>query len=288
VGSYDSGGRIGCSVFVALKAFAPTMSRLVVLHLAVATALSLVAISAAPSVQQKPQASGGHNDSTIKPGAKPTVIKADSGNHEPPNPNQSKSTDQQKRDSTPWLVIVGVAQTIALVATLMQMRREEKRRLRAYVHVEAISLRSHDSVDSGLEQMQDAMIPSQWPWCSMRIKNFGQTPAYDLVWKAIMEILPASGGGVFAVPESPGGSAMRGALPPGDTLTKFFGGTEVQATRENVSGLRAGTMSVYVHGDITYRDAFKKTRKTRFRYVHAPIPGGRGLMKRAEGDNEAD
>ena len=102
-------------------------------------------------------------------------------------------------------------------------------------------------------------------WVSeLEIKNSGQTPAYAVTITVFMEVFaePPSEQD-FNVPVEETGSRI--SVPPG--------GTGRQALRRSLSEdeldqVWKGRKNLYVFGQINYRDAFNKSRYTKFRFAY--------------------
>jgi hypothetical protein len=131
--------------------------------------------------------------------------------------------------------------------------------------------------------------PGLGPISILGIKNFGQTPAYDVVhW------------GDICIREFPLASDLptqiahplrtKSAIPPNGKTFKSLRLNQ-PLTDQEVEGLKAGTHAIYIHGNITYRDTFRKKRFTNFRYFYNTFSGVVGLattMTIAEKGNEAN
>lgn len=153
---------------------------------------------------------------------------------------------------TEMLVGVGVLQFLVLGVqacvfwrTLHQMRDTSQRQLRAYICV----TRSHAKIGERIEG-------------EVHIKNFGQTPAYDVrQWMSVwVEAHPL--GVVLPEPE-PTFRMARAVLGPGDPL--------IMRARQNLPapGANLGTpeATIYVYGRVLYRDAFGEQRQTSYRLI---------------------
>ena len=57
-------------------------------------------------------------------------------------------------------------------------------------------------------------------------------------------------------------------------------------TEEEMSKIKLGTSAIYFYGAITYRDAFRRSRKTQFRYQHggARVFGTEGMVISPQGN----
>jgi hypothetical protein len=120
--------------------------------------------------------------------------------------------------------------------------------LRAYVAV----------AEAHLENIGDG----QTPIAVLTIKNFGQTPAYQMTqWARV-------GADVFPLKNEPPKAKedktlpTRVLAPQGAVILR----PEYKAplTAGAIAALEAGTHAIYVEGKIEYRDAFKRKRRTNY------------------------
>jgi hypothetical protein len=156
--------------------------------------------------------------------------------------------------------------------TLKTMQDTAERQLRAYVGVSDASIHK---VETGA------------PEAIVHIKNFGQTPAYDVrawihMWIAehpLSEVLPD------APEDLPKGTAV---IHPG-THVAFFMPKEPPVKAEFIPLLGTAAGTIYVYGIIKYRDVFKRERTTKYRLIYGgrePVRGS--LMKHDQNGNDAD
>lgn len=147
-----------------------------------------------------------------------------------------------------------------------------QRQLRAYVSVGGIA-RTKDPGE--LKGAGFAVL--------VEVKNDGQTPAYDLVQWAKIEVreFPLIGGMAIHCLENPG----FGVIPPHTktmafpTFKRDLSPLEEQAVLENGK-------AIYVYGEVSYRDAFDRKHLTQFRYRCNGQGYGLGLFKAdAEGND---
>ncbi|HUZ71929.1 MAG TPA: hypothetical protein VMU87_02990 [Stellaceae bacterium] len=143
------------------------------------------------------------------------------------------------------LVLVGVIQ-------YTHFARSARQRLRAYVLVETASRSgAHD----------------YYPEFEITLRNFGQTPAYDVEhW---IEIWPAEAKPEVALPRHRRTvETSDAALGPGGrfALVKRH---EAAWEPEQLAAFNSGTAALHVYGEIRYRDAFRKRRYTRIRAIYA-------------------
>ena len=135
--------------------------------------------------------------------------------------------------------------------TLQTMQDTAERQLRAYVGVSK----------SGISKVETGA-----PEAVVHIKNFGQTPAYDVqTWIHIwIEEHPLK----FMLPVAPA-SLLKASmiLYPGSELMHFMP-KEPPVGAENIHLLGTPQGTIYVYGAISYRDAFNKVRTTKFRLMY--------------------
>lgn len=163
------------------------------------------------------------------------------------------------------LVLIGVLQYDLF-------SRSTRQQLRAYLLVEsAARLGEH----------------SDHPEFQVVVRNFGQTPAYGVrTWIALT---PGERGGHATLPGPEQGmvEASDAALGPGGTfeLGKRY---EVDWDPERYDEFLSGRIAMYVYGEVSYRDAFRKRRYTRFRAMYGAEhfrTGGLSIAARGNDSN---
>jgi len=193
-----------------------------------------------------------------------------------------------------WILAgLGVIGGVLAWLTILTMRWSSERQLRAYVVVERgiianVANPVHNRRDSP-ETVARIIDPQAGPHAQITIKNTGQTPAYNLVHWASMDIreypltteLPP-----MPQPEHSFWNVLGTSVPEVKTLRM-----PRPLTEEEIEGLRNGSRAIYCHGEIMYKDAFKK-RWARYRCMYvAPACGiigiGTDLVYCEEG-NEAN
>jgi hypothetical protein len=126
-----------------------------------------------------------------------------------------------------------------------------RHQLRAYVHV-----------DAATRQISPTGYPPSNVFAKIVIKNFGQTPAYDLVFWADWDLgeIPKTGDFARNNKTPPSGPSP---LAPGADVIFFvpFGYPIVAGFKDDIVASR---MAIYVYGGVTYRDAFGDNRSTDF------------------------
>jgi hypothetical protein len=160
------------------------------------------------------------------------------------------------------------------IATQKALRHAEEtaeRQLRAYVHISRAAIKFE---------------PPEIPEWHLEIKNFGQTPAYNVrqwthIWiteRPLKEVLPTPGSD-FQMSSS--------VLPPGNhEIMIWKKDPPIPAASLSLIGTAVGT--VYIYGEIKYTDAFKKQRFTRYRLFYGDgIKAGTCMLMPDSEGNEA-
>ena len=179
-----------------------------------------------------------------------------------------------------WILAgLGIIGGILALLTILTMRWSAERQLRAYVVVERgiianVANPIHNRRDSP-ETVARIVDPQAGPHAQITIKNTGQTPAYNLVHWASIDIrefplttdLP-----LMPKPEHSFWNVLGTGVPEVKTLRM-----PQPLTSEQIQGLRSGVMAIYCHGEIRYRDAFKKRRWARYRCMYSTYSGVIGI-----------
>jgi hypothetical protein len=130
------------------------------------------------------------------------------------------------------------------------------------------------------------------PEAQVTIKNFGQTPAYNVInvgGFAIDRYPPPRtldliiSDGEFASP-----ARSREVLAPGDSSVSVVSAPRPPLTAPEKASLANGTGIVYVYGEIRYKDAFGREQWTKYRFMMGGPVGVRGgQLAACEEGNEA-
>jgi hypothetical protein len=170
--------------------------------------------------------------------------------------------------------------TIVLARSTTKLWRagelHSERQLRAYVGIVLTRL--------GREPLVQ-LITDQRPSADIIVKNFGQSPAYDV--SISVNIAPGDYPLTSTLPELiPKGS--RGILHPGEEI-------HIVGHGEHPLGEEAGrlqtehkTRRLYFYGQISYRDIFRKHHTTRFRLHTASQGATVQRFEHSDDDNDAD
>lgn len=119
----------------------------------------------------------------------------------------------------------------------------------------------------------------------IRLKNFGQTPAYDVVTRTSMTATPLPLQGEFPSEKKPA-TASQGTAGPGQEFTASLD-WPIPLSPEYQDDIAAGRAAIFLHGEVAYRDAFKEPRVTRYRLIYTGPWGGEKSFKVAAKGNEA-
>jgi hypothetical protein len=163
----------------------------------------------------------------------------------------------------------------ALIATVLIMVFNGRRQLRAYVF----------NTQSGIHYLDQPLSQVH-----VVIKNSGQTPAYKLSdWMAIKltKFPPTEPLTLLLPPADESVVKSESDFGPGDAFNKV---QEIRLSDETKAALRAGTMAIYVYGEIRYRDAFKRRRYTKYRLMYGGDAGARpeGALVACKEGNKAN
>jgi hypothetical protein len=174
---------------------------------------------------------------------------------------------------TRWLVIVGVVQFVALIGqgvvfllTLRSISDTAQRQLRAYL-----------SVPTTLMKFPKPDVPE----VQVHIKNCGQTPAYDVhgwihMW---IEDYPLK----VNLPEPPQGfQKSKEVLGPG-SVRIFVNARGMPISGRSLSLLGTPLGTIFVYGEVRYKDAFGVQRFTKYRFMYGGTEGVRKSKPDAEG-----
>ena len=153
-----------------------------------------------------------------------------------------------------WLLFFA---TVGLVVATRQLVKSAdqtaKRQLRAYVYLENAKF-----VVSGAACK-----------ITLRVKNYGQTPAHNVVLDNLSVCVPWNGGNTV-LPTSTRRTQLGSMAPNGD-----FVDNEDIVDKIDVTDLRNGNTAVYLVGTIAYDTVFRMRRRvTNFRYY---VGGDMGL-----------
>jgi hypothetical protein len=151
------------------------------------------------------------------------------------------------------LVVVLVGLVLLGVMQYDMLGRTARQQLRAYLLVETAA-RAGEHDDN--------------PEFQIVIKNFGQTPAYHVrTWIAVR---PGERGSQVGLPGPDPGTleTSDAALGPAGSfeLAKRYDRDWDEVGLEDFA---SGRLALYVYGEVSYRDAFRKRRYTRFRAMYA-------------------
>ena len=101
----------------------------------------------------------------------------------------------------------------------------------------------------------------------MRIKNFGQTPAYDIIHWARMEVLPPIQENTLIPPRINTGTHAMSLAPNASFTKSIWFGRRLSA--EEKQDIVSGSLAIFVYGRIDYVDAFGKPHFTTYRLIYS-------------------
>lgn len=194
-----------------------------------------------------------------------------------------KEKAEEDRKLTWATIILAVVTTFLAIFTaflwlstrklVIGAEKTAQRQLRAFVSPESVDISNTSA--SGKVRV------------NIRIKNYGQTPAYKCTCVRRNDIFdfPVSVFPEFkAPPNKPVPSKID--IPPGGFFETCITGMEL--TQQERSALEEGAKAIYVYGMIEHEDAFGVTRTTGFRYMSGGDSGvSAGAMYACHEGNEA-
>lgn len=167
--------------------------------------------------------------------------------------------------------VVFGTQARRLRETIEQMKITEERQLRAYICWQEGCVAPHAS-----EGYYDV---------TFSLRNSGQTPAYDVQsWRCSSIVDLPEPNAPFQTADSWGG---RGMVGPGANMGAV-GELRNKLTPEDRINIKQGKRTIFVWGEVTYRDAFGKPRFTRFRFILGSETSRGWLLRPAQYGNEAN
>lgn len=179
--------------------------------------------------------------------------------------------------STWGLVGIGLGGTIAAIWTLVTIRRQtnaieqQLQEMRSTTdlirHTATRQLRAYVCVNAARMQFMKPGVPRVY----VELKNCGQTPAYEVrgwvhTWFTeypLKEVLPNA-------PHSL--SKGKDTLAPGRRST-YASGEKPPIPPQYLSILGTPKFTMYVYGEVSYKDIFGCERTTRYRLIHGGYEG---------------
>jgi hypothetical protein len=161
--------------------------------------------------------------------------------------------------------------------TFWETRSTSRRELRAYLFVESIGL---GVANAGPAKGQ--------PGAVIKIKNFGQTPAYRVLHHGVVVLVATQNPNHGPIPENLENISIT-AIPSGSGLTAIRGlGRKLTAVE--LRGVRAGSLTFAARGRIEYEDTFGNKRWTTYHYYYSGKwpPADDMLMNIANDGNESE
>jgi hypothetical protein len=242
------------------------------------------------SAQAKPDRKAAENSSVTTPEAPTpaettTVRKGGETNAQVADPQAAKDQEEveiQRKLAryTQWLVIVGAIQFIVLIAqaavfwfTLRAMNRQTllasdtaQRQLRAYICVSSALLK---------------FLRPEVPEIQVHLKNSGQTPAYDVTgWIHMwIEEYPLK----VLLPEPPEGFQRSREIIGPASIRTYIIAKKPPIPTESLPLLGTTRGTIYVYGEVRYKDAFGCERFTKYRLIYGGSEGVRKSKPDADG-----
>lgn len=203
---------------------------------------------------------------------------------------ESKITDVVIAGLTFFLMIF----TGLLVWVGNKQEKTTRRQMRAFVYLHGVSIFNVATPLNPLPIYKptgaELVSRTEGPLVTLTIRNSGSTPAFRVIHWGQIHV------GEFPLKSELPSIVKRNrnpphsAIPPDGANTKFVRIAR-PLTSEEIDGLRASTIAIWVYGEISYRDAFRRKRTSKYRLFHNAQTGFVGIsneMTWAEGGNEAN
>jgi hypothetical protein len=128
-------------------------------------------------------------------------------------------------------------------------------------------LRAWVSVDSATVADGTNIVPENTPkigfaGTAIVIKNSGQTPAFRVVHWGALDVTKIDNPSLQS--QIADKTSTSSNIPAGGATNKAFW-MDTKLSDSQLLGIRAGTIGVFVHGTISYRDIFDEPRTTKYR-----------------------
>jgi hypothetical protein len=180
--------------------------------------------------------------------------------------------------ATAGAAIAAVIAARAANASVAVAKATAKRQLRAYVGLKGARL----YLDENGEFSYRA-----------RYMNFGQTPAKDVVAETSCLITRLDRKYSFQSQHPAGQAKSMGVLYPGEYF-QYFTEAKMPGTNSRIrlppeyrANIAAGSAAIFLHGQITYKDIFKKRHITKFRLMYTGHWSGKCRLRVCEAGNDA-
>jgi hypothetical protein len=193
-------------------------------------------------------------------------------------------------------LVVFSIQAYFLRGTIKEMRDGSERQVRAYVFVHDASIGNvavpipPPGMVVNPQHRGFAWLnkPDVGPIIKMNVKNFGQTPAYEVThyhWARVREYPLTS----ELSNKRTSSEITKLNIGPSSGTAKTI--TMPRLTADELAGLFDGTRAVYIYGEISYKDVFGAIRHTKYRMMHDNKSGPIGIsdvLVGCDDGNDAD
>ncbi|WP_165363549.1 hypothetical protein, partial [Sphingobium cupriresistens] len=168
-----------------------------------------------------------------------------------------------------WGIGIGIVGTGFLYVTFRETRRVSRAQLRAYVSIKPLGLRIKEN---GIGKQITA---------GLKVRNGGQTPAYNVVWHGNIVALTSEIAIGFFDDSNNEPLPMRNPRP-----TLINSNDEIDGDLESVDDLspidwsmvQTGAKHLYLYGTGEYRDVFNRPHENRFCYIAEHQPKLAGIV----------
>jgi hypothetical protein len=166
--------------------------------------------------------------------------------------------------------------TLGLILGAVDQQKTTRAKLRAYLLPERATVAAAGANGMAIFPTTQIAVGTQ-PIAEIRWKNYGPTPAFDVnvagnVCLTRWPLDPTS----FPALDREAGSSQ--SLGPNGTTTKWeIAETPLILSNADLLQLQTGHLAFVVFGEVTYRDAFNRKHRTRYRLFTGGPAGIRGM-----------
>lgn len=180
--------------------------------------------------------------------------------------------------------------TGGLVYIARDQSKTTRAQLRAYITINTGNVGSAE-INGSISDPLPMISVGKRPISVLQFVNSGQTPAYDMQFSGEIEMVnwPIDPSILKKIDFT--GHGSKEILGPHGTREKFDipHKSLKPLTSDDIEAITNGSRAIVIHGAVKYRDAFDKTRTTRYRYFMGGPIGLRGTRLSAHDEgNEAD
>jgi hypothetical protein len=182
--------------------------------------------------------------------------------------NDKATTDTWLMIFTGVLAVVALLQLATFIWQVCTARSTAEKELRAYVYPSSVKRFR----ENGVMKVRIVFI------------NSGKTPAHNCVHRLVEAFPPAMEHFAFPLPDADPEKQSKYALAPAGEINMLVDAVEPPRAEHEL--IESGIRSLYLYGEIQYRDVFNKQRCSRFRFESSGRNFDSGLFNACADGNE--